>query len=164
MSPTFMPEIPFLRDLTPEQHQLLAALFVPMELPARGLIFRQGQDASFVYLLVEGGVSIRYKPYDGPKMTLTRLHPGDVFGWSSVVGNAVYAADAVATTPARALRAQGREIRHQCIRNPTTGLQILEKLALAVAPRWADSRKQVQRLLEQQMLDSGTRPQANFAA
>ena len=152
---TCMPEIPFLQDLTPEQHDLLAALFVPVELPGRSVIFRQGQEAAFMYLLVEGGVSLRYKPYDGPRITLTRLHAGDVFGWSSVVGNDVYTADAIVTIPARALRARGMDIRELCVRFPTTGSQILEKLALAVSPRWLNSREQIQHLLKRATPDFG---------
>ena len=161
---TSMPDNPFLQGLTSEQHSLLAALFEPVELPGRAVIFRQGQEAVFMYLLVEGGVSVRYKPYDGPRITLTRLHAGDVFGWSSVVGNAVYTADAIVTTPARALRARGIDIRNLCIRHPTAGSQILEKLALAVAPRWRDSREQIRHLLKQQILSSETRPQSEASA
>jgi CRP-like cAMP-binding protein len=164
MTPTLMPENPFLQGLTPEQYDLLAALFVPVEFPARGIIFQQGEDATNMYLLVRGGVSIRYKPYDGPRITLTRLHTGDVFGWSAIIGNAAYTADAIAASPARALRARGAEIRNLCSQYPTTGAQILEKLALAVAPRWTDSQAQVHRLLEQGMLDSRASPQSDAAA
>jgi CRP-like cAMP-binding protein len=156
-----MTENPFLQGLTPEQYDLLASLFLPVELPARHVIFRQGEAAIYMYLLIDGVVSIRYKPYDGPQIRLTRLHAGDVFGWSSVVGNAAYTSDAIATTTARALRARGLEIRNLCIQYPTAGAQILEKLALAVAPRWIDSQAQVRRLLKQEILESGTRPQVD---
>ena len=159
-----MPDIPFLEDLTPEQHDLLAARFLPVALPGRSVIFRQGEAAVFTYLLVEGGISLRYKPYDGPRITLTRLHAGDVFGWSSVVGNDVYTADAIVTVPARALRARGVDIRDLCVRFPTTGSQILEKLALAVSPRWANSREQIQQLLKGQLLTSDSEPQSDVSA
>ena len=81
-----MEDNPFLRGLTPEQHDLFSALFVPAHLARGQTIFRQGDSAAYMYLLMDGDVSILYKPYDGPRITLTALHVGDVFGWSSVVG------------------------------------------------------------------------------
>jgi CRP/FNR family transcriptional regulator, cyclic AMP receptor protein len=161
MGPITMIENPFLQGLTAEQFDLLVTHFAPVEIPAHATIFHQGQRATYMYLLIHGEVSIRYKPYDGPRMRLTRLHVGDVFGWSSVVGNATYASDAIATARARALRACGSEIRNLCAQHPTTGAQILEKLAAAVAPRWSDSQAQVQRLLERTMLESAAQPPAD---
>jgi CRP-like cAMP-binding protein len=142
---------PFLRDLTPEQYDLLSALFDRVELPARTAICRQGEPAVYMYFLLEGNVSIRYKPYDGPKITLTHLHAGDVFGWSSVVGNVSYTSDAVNTTAVRVLRVRGEALRNLCIQYPATGQQILEKLAVAVSPRWVHSRRQVQEILRREV-------------
>jgi CRP-like cAMP-binding protein len=159
-----MAEHPFLQGLTPAQNDLLAPLFVPVEWIAHELVFRQGEVATFMYLLIEGGVSIRYKPYDGPQLTLTRLHAGDVFGWSAVVGNAAYTADAVVTSRARALRAPGADIRQLCLQQSSTGAQILEKLALAVAPRWRDAQEQVKRLLKEEMLDQRSRPATDVSS
>lgn len=154
---TAMLENPFLKNLTPEQYDLLAGLFVRIELPPRTYVFQQGEPATHMYVLVDGNISIRYKPYDGPRITLTHLHCGDVFGWSSVVGNATYTSDALSTTSGLALRVRGDSLRNLCIQYPGTGTQILEKLALAVAPRWLDSRRQVERILHREMrVESGS--------
>jgi CRP-like cAMP-binding protein len=158
-----MHENPFLQGLTSEQSELLSPLFVPVALPAGAAVFHQGDAAAHMYVLVAGIVSILYKPYDGPQITLTALHVGDVFGWSSVVGNPVYASDAIAITATRALRARGADIRAVCIQHPTTGAQILEKLAVAVAPRWRDSRTQVDRLLKREMLNNSAQARTSAA-
>lgn len=142
---------PFLHDLTPEHYALLSALFDRVELPARTAICRQGEPADYMYVLLQGNVSLRYKPYDGPRITLTHLHSGDVFGWSSVVGNAAYTSDAISTTSVRALRVRGEALRNLCIQYPTTGTQILDKLAVAVSPRWVNARKQVHSILHREV-------------
>jgi CRP-like cAMP-binding protein len=147
-----MPENPFLKDLTPEQYDLLSALFDRVELPARTVVCRQGEPAVYMYLLLEGNVSVRYKPYDGPRITVTHLHSGDVFGWSSVVGNLAYTSDAISTTSIRALRVRGEALGNVCRQYPATGKQILEKLAAAVSRRWVHSRTQVQGILGREML------------
>lgn len=161
MGTTIMEENPFLRGLTPEQCRLFSDLFVPTHLARGRSIFHQGDAATYMYVLLEGSVSILYKPYDGPRILLTTLHVGDVFGWSSVVGNAAYTSEAVARTAARGLRAAGAEVRRLCMLHPTAGSQVLRKLALAVAPRWTDSQQQVERLLRQEMLDGSQGPRVD---
>lgn len=149
---TVMHDNPFLRDLTPEQYDLLSALFDYAEWPARTAICRQGEPAVYFFFLLEGNVSLRYQPYDGPKITLSRLRPGDVFGWSSIVGNATYTSDAVSTTPVHALQARGEALRNLCVQYPAMGQQVLEKLAVAVSPRWVHSRRQVESILQREIL------------
>ena len=143
---------PFLRDLTPEQHDLVSVLFERVDVPARSKICSQGGVAIYLYCLLEGGISLQYKPYDGPRITLTRLHDGDVFGWSAVIGNPTYTSDAVSTTAVQALRVRGAALRDLSAQHPTAGAQILEKLAAAVAPRWVHSREQVQAILRREVL------------
>jgi CRP-like cAMP-binding protein len=138
---------PFLHDLTPEQFDLISALFERISLPARTTVCRQGDRAVYMFLLQEGKVTIRYKPYDGPRIVLTHLHTGDVFGWSAVIGNGAYTSDAICTTPVQLLRAPGRDLRNLCAEYPAAGKSILEKLAVAVAPRWIHSRHQVESIL-----------------
>jgi CRP-like cAMP-binding protein len=143
---------PFLHDLTPEQYDLLSALFMSVSFPPRTVICRQGDEAVFLYVLLKGKVIIRYKPYDGPKITLTNLHTGDVFGWSSVVGNESYTSEAISTTSVQAFRVNGASLRNLCMEYPTAGRSILEKLAKAVSPRWLQSQQQIQSILNSKLL------------
>jgi CRP/FNR family cyclic AMP-dependent transcriptional regulator len=138
---------PFLYDLSPEQYDLVSALFEQVSIAPRTLICRQGDKATFLYLLLEGKVVIRYKPYDGPRITLTHLHSGDVFGWSSVVGNEDYTSDALSTTRVETLRLRGKSLRWLCTEYPSAGASILRKLAKVVSPRWVNAERQIQGLL-----------------
>ena len=142
---------PFLHDLTPEQYDLLSALFERVGLPERTVLFRQGDPAVYMYLLLDGRAAVRYKPYDGPRITLTILHAGDVFGWSAVVGNRAYTSDVLSTTPVQVLRARGAALRNVCMQYPTAGKSILEKLAKAVSPRWVHSQRQVESILRREV-------------
>lgn len=143
-----MVDNPFLHDLAPEDYDLLSPILERIQAPAHTPICRQGDAALYLYLLLDGNVSLRYKPYDGPRITLTQLHSGDVFGWSSVIGNIAYTSDAISSTPVTALRVRGTALRRLCIEHPVAGAQILEKLAIAVSPRWIHSRQQVQGILQ----------------
>jgi len=138
----------FIIGLTAEEYGLLARLFEPFDAGAHTVIVKQGEAAAYLYLIESGKVSVRYKPYDGPMITLTHLHAGDIFGWSAVVGHDCYTSDVVSTTEIRALRLRGRDLRRVCSEQPAIGGRILEKLAGAVSPRWVHARKQIEVLLQ----------------
>lgn len=142
---------PFLHNLTPEQYDLLAPLFDELERAAQTTLCKQGGPAEYLYVLTRGHVTVRHKPYDGPSILLTTLGPGGVFGWSAVIGNRAYTADAVSTTTVKVLRVRGDRLRVMCTEYPTAGKAILERLAEAVSPRWAHAKEQIQRVLQQQM-------------
>jgi CRP/FNR family cyclic AMP-dependent transcriptional regulator len=145
-------ESPFFKNLTADEYGLLSRLLEPLGVPARTAIVRQGEAAQYVYLIVEGHVTLRYKPYDGPRITLTHLRKGEIFGWSAVVGNLFYTSDAVSTTPVETLRVEGAALRAACVSHPAAGSGILHKLAAAVSPRWLDSRNQIESLLRDLVL------------
>jgi len=143
---------PFLQGLTPPEAAVVSSLFERVDLPAGARICTQGSVAIYLYCLLQGAVSLLYKPHDGPRITLTRLHAGDVFGWSSVIGNPTYTADALSVTAVHALRTRGSAIHDLSARYPAAAAQILEKLAVSVSPRWINAREQVQAILRNEVL------------
>ncbi len=138
----------FLKELTQEQYELLFPLFEAITVPGGTVIFKQGDVAAHLYILLEGMVAIEYKPYDGPKITLTHLHTGDIFGWSSVIGSPTYTSDVLSTTKVDALRLRGADLKRLYIDHPNVGQSILEKLAEEVSPRWVHAKNQIQSMLQ----------------
>ncbi len=143
-----LPDNPFFRGLAPEELNLIGPLFEPFTTPAGTLIFKQGDEATHLYVIQHGAVSIQYKPYDGPMITLSHLQPGEIFGWSSVVGGQTYTSDAVATTDLEVLRMRGSDLVRLCMDHPIEGGVILDRLAEAVSPRWTYARQQIHGVLE----------------
>lgn len=93
-------------------------------------------------------MAILYKPYDGPKITLTHLHEGDIFGWSSVLGSSTYTSDAQSTTNIETLRIRGADLRRFYFEHPNAGRSVLDKLAESVSPRWMNAKDQIQNMLQ----------------
>ena len=139
---------PFLKDLKREQYELILPLFESFTAPSGTVIFNQGDEAAYLYLILHGMVAILYKPYDGPKITLTHLHEGDIFGWSSVLGSSTYTSDAHTTTNIEALRIRGADLRRFYFEHPSAGRYVLDKLAESVSPRWMDAKDQIQNMLQ----------------
>jgi CRP/FNR family transcriptional regulator len=148
-----MVDTQFLKDLTSEQYDLLYPLFEPFIAESGTVIFKQGDQATHLYLIEEGRVAILYKPHDGPKLTLTHLHEGDIFGWSSVVGSDTYTSDAQSITRIETLRIRGSDLRRLYFEHPEVGRSVLEKLAEAVSPRWMNAKNQIRVMLQNKVLD-----------
>lgn len=141
-------ENPFFRGLSLEQLDLILPLFEAITVPAGRAIFKQGDRATYLYVVQRGRVAIQYKPYDGPMITLSHLQEGEVFGWSSVVGGETYTSDAIATIDSEILRLRGSDLVKLCTSSPNAGYAIMDKLAEAVSPRWTYARQQIQSVLE----------------
>ncbi|MGA7193796.1 MAG: cyclic nucleotide-binding domain-containing protein [Anaerolineales bacterium] len=145
-------QILLLQDLSDEQLELLAPLVEVFTCSANQPIFDQDEQATYLYLLIKGTVSLHYKPYDGASMILTHLHAGDAFGWSSVVGGSAYTSGIYSETEIEAVRIRGADLRKLCREHPKIGSVILDRLADAVSGRWENSRQQVQTILHRNIV------------
>jgi CRP-like cAMP-binding protein len=142
-----LPTISLFEGFDNDQVALLKPVFEDFGCTEGQIIFEQGDTAKYLYLLIHGDVAIRYKPYDGPPLTLTRLHKGDVFGWSAVIGSSKYTSSIVSETDIEAIRIQGSHLWKLVGEHPEIGKAIINRLARVVSPRWEDAHKQIQSLL-----------------
>ncbi|MBN1451885.1 MAG: cyclic nucleotide-binding domain-containing protein [Anaerolineales bacterium] len=139
--------VPLFKGLDNNTLQLLEPLFETYSCSAREVIFEQGDPAHYLYLILEGAVEVRYKPYDGPPLTITNLEQGSIIGWSAVIGNSAYTSGAVCKEDCQAIRMSSRDLHELCAREPEAGRIILNLLAESVSLRWQDARDQIQMLL-----------------
>ncbi len=140
------------QNLNPAQKELLQPLFIPVDCYGDTLIFKQGDPADFLYLVVTGEVLITYKPDDGPPITVARVGEGGVVGWSAALGNRRYTSNAVCTVYTQMLRVRGEELRNLCNQYPDIGILILDRLAMIIAERLRSTHEQVITILKQGML------------
>jgi CRP-like cAMP-binding protein len=125
----------FFNGMNAQELQLLEPFFAPQTWVAGTSVFEQGDYAEYLYLVVYGEVSIRYKPDDGSIMTVTRVQPGGIFGWSAAMNNPTYTSGAVCTLDSEILRIRGTDLRVLCEKHPELGKLILDRLAGVIAER-----------------------------
>jgi CRP-like cAMP-binding protein len=142
-----LPSIPLFMDLEPAQIDLLKTLFEPYHSQPDTVIFKQGEPANFLYILIKGTVAIHYKPYDGSSIILTRLRDGDVFGWSAVVGSGNYTSSILSETAIESVRIKGNNLQSLIRRQPETGKILVDRLANIVSSRWKNAHAQAQSIL-----------------
>ncbi len=139
---------PLFRDLSSADLKIIAPLFHARTFSEGTTIVEQGEKADRLYLLTQGEVVIRYKPYDGESMTLNRIRPGGVFGWSAVLGNPVYSSSVICSASCEVLQVFGDDLRDLQEQHPQTGHLILDRLAQAVSSRWVDAQQQVKAMIK----------------
>ncbi len=137
----------FFKGLSAADLRALAPYFKSLRFVAGTTIFEQGERAESVYLVSSGEVLIRYKPMDGPPMTVTRVQPGGIFGWSAAMGNQTYTSGAVCSLDSEVLCIRGDDLRSLCDKNPRVGSVLLERLSLVVAERQRHRQGDISSLL-----------------
>lgn len=134
-------------NLTPAQSALVRRIFYSMEAECGTVIFDQGDPAEFLYIIVEGEVMIQYKPDDGPMLTITRIKPEGVVGWSAALASPTYTSAAVCSTDCKLVRVRGSDLTNLCREYPETGALVLEHLANVIAKRLRNTHPTVVTLL-----------------
>jgi len=143
--------IPAFNTLNDEVLALLNPLCEPFSCKAGVVVFKQGTPTDYLYLIVTGKAEISYKPYDGISLTISHVGPGELCGWSAVVGSREYTSSSIAIEDLETLRIHGDELRKLCTEHPNAGVDILNCLADLVSSRWRDSHQQVRAILTQGM-------------
>jgi CRP-like cAMP-binding protein len=156
MSGDIFEQLAFFQGLGAQQLDLMRPLFVPCDFPAGTVIFEQGDQAIFLYIVVTGEVNVEFKPYDAPPMLVARVKPGGVFGWSAALGSQAYTSGAVSATYTQLLRVRGEDLRNLCDQHRNIGAIILERLAAVIAQRMSSTHPQVMAMLESGLMNGKT--------
>ena len=133
---------PFLEGLRPEHVEKLAAMSCEVHFEKDQMIFREGDESSFFYLLLSGKVSLEV-PSPGRTWCIQTIGAGQELGWSSVVtpvrkqfqARCVAAGDAIAFDGARLVRA--------CEEDFEFGYHIMRRVLSVVTERLQATRLQL---------------------
>ena len=128
-------KLTFFEGLSDVQLNLLRPIFELCDCHPGMKIFAQGGLATYLYIVVAGEVLVEFKPYDAPPITIARVKPGGLFGWSAALGNRMYTSGAISTTYTQVLRVQGADLRNLCDKRPDISDIILQRLADVIAQR-----------------------------
>jgi CRP-like cAMP-binding protein len=104
-------------------------------------IFREGERAGHLYILLEGQINIRIG--DGWHMVSTVYHPGEVFGWSSTVGRDVYTATAECKKPTKLLKISAEKLQKILEKDQANGFIFYRRLAGILGDRLLHSYKMI---------------------
>lgn len=89
------------------------------------VIFKEGDEAKFLYILVNGTVDLKIK---GETTVYSLTEQSDIFGWSSMVENTQYTATAVCNGDIKVIRIDTRRLNRLFNENPIFGLTVYRRL------------------------------------
>jgi len=116
-------------------HQFLKnamALSERLSLPEGHTIFSQGDAADHFYILIEGCVTLRVK---GTGAVYEGCRVGELFGWSSIIGDTTFTATAVSTRPSLLLKFPAAGFQDLLSSEPEAQAVFYTQLARALGKR-----------------------------
>lgn len=135
--------MPLLDELPEASVERLAEHSCIVEFPPGSVIFRQGEPASTMHLVLEGEVALEIcAPGIGCRRILT-VSPGELLGWSPALGESQLTATARALTSTRTVAVNGERIRDACETDPRFGYEFMKRVAVALARRLNATRLQL---------------------
>ncbi len=147
MSEDEFQKLPLFTGLDPAQIDMLRPIFALCQFEADTLLFDQGGPADNLYLVISGEVVVNFKPDDGPAITVARIHPGSVVGWSAALGSQAYTSAATCATPTTLLRVRSTDLRKLCVQDSELSAIMMDRLASLIAERLKNTHEQVKALL-----------------
>lgn len=106
------------------------------------VLLQAGERPSCVYLLVAGSVCVELRT-PVYAVCIQALVPGDLFGWSSLVGGRQAHFQVRAREPVTVLRLDAARLAAVCREDPEFGLQLYQRLSEIVAERLADTESRL---------------------
>ncbi len=132
-----------LKGIDDEHLKRLAEISRSLSFPAHREIFHQDDPGKDVYFIVSGEVSlITCTPRVGCRQ-LMKVEPGELIGWSPLLGTGNLTDTARTLTPTELIAANGDKILEQCALEPRFGFEFMHRAAQTLASRLSATRMQL---------------------
>ena len=142
ISPETLRRFSLFAGLAPEVFKDLAMLGDEISLKAGEWLFREGDDADALYLVVKGSIDLKIAlDQAGQRLEdLETIVEGEALGWSAFVEPYRYTLSAIAATDVRLARLDAKNLRNLMTQNPEIGYNLMCHVAQAIARRLNDLR------------------------
>jgi CRP-like cAMP-binding protein len=143
--------IDFLRGIAPAYLRQIASLGQLQDHPAGTVLFREGEVGRHVYLVSGGEVVLEVQVPGRGSLPIQTVGPGELLGWSPVLGLGPMTATAQTRTRCRLVALEVDRMLALCQHDPAFGLEFMRRTAVTLAHRLHGTQL---RLLDEQ----GPRP------
>jgi CRP-like cAMP-binding protein len=132
----------FCQDLPEPLLAAIARTARPVLFEAGAVLFREGQDHDTVYLVREGNVGLEIRVGERT-FRLQTVGPGELVGWSPLIGQGPMTATARAVGPVHAVALSAPQLLAHFEREPRLGMAFLRRAAETLTRRLAATRLQL---------------------
>jgi CRP-like cAMP-binding protein len=152
LAPEELARVEVLRNLDATHARQLAGIAETKPYPAGAEVFRQGEDSSSLYFVLDGEVSVEVQVSGREAVEIHRGGPGELFGWSPVLERRAMTATGRATVPTRMAVLDIGRVLDLCERDPRFGMAFHRQVALVLASRLDDTRRELSHHLPRRSL------------
>lgn len=135
--------IRFLHDIDDAHLRLLVPITEVKQVPAGSTLFREGQDHSQIYLVIDGSIALDVRVSGQETKRLQTVGPGELLGWSPVLGQVEMTATARVLRPSRIVAIDAAQLLAICEHDPKFGFEFMRRTARALSKRLAATRLQL---------------------
>jgi CRP/FNR family cyclic AMP-dependent transcriptional regulator len=139
---TEMTPHPFLKGMSEQHLKILAAASMFAQFEPGEVIFREGEPANRFYLIHTGEVELETTHEGNGLISIQKLGPGDVLGWSWLYPPYYWHFNARATKPTTATFYYGTRLREICEQNREFGFEMMKRISEVLLQRLQSTRKQ----------------------
>ncbi|MEN8241272.1 MAG: cyclic nucleotide-binding domain-containing protein [Chloroflexota bacterium] len=130
-------KIDLFSSLSAKQFEQLAEISEIVKFPEGEKLFRVGEEAQNIYIMMEGKVSIQVSLSSRPEMVsiviLSKF--GQLIGWSGLMGPSYYTADAICVEDSQFLKIKGKELFEILVADKEAGFDVLKGIVSIVSER-----------------------------
>jgi CRP/FNR family transcriptional regulator, cyclic AMP receptor protein len=138
--PEEMECVEFLQNLgAPHANQIALAAQL-RECPAGTVLFREGQKSPFIYFVLRGAVSLEIEGDAHQPVQVQTVGPGELLGWSAVLGLNPMTATTRAVGPCRLAALAVDKLLALWEHDPRLGMAFMRQLAITLADRLRTTR------------------------
>ena len=120
-----------------------------MDFSRGDLIFEEGQEAEYLYILLDGKVSMGVSLTSKPTKVIVSVvdQPSTVFGWSSLVAPYRFTSFSQSNANSKVLAIPSQTILDLLQQDPSTAYTVMKRLSELISSRLRDSRTVLLRTL-----------------
>jgi CRP-like cAMP-binding protein len=136
-------QLRFSAPLPREVLEQLAAESTVRRVPAGTYLFREGSDNRNLYLIRSGRLALEMNVPGRGEVRILTLGPGEMAGWSALLGDGKMTAGAVAVEDTEVVAAEADKLRQLCQSNRDFGYHLMRRMAAALSQRLLATRLQL---------------------
>ena len=143
ISPEVLRAYPYFAGANEESLRQLAMATEELTFQEGQLLFREGQAAERLYILIRGEVDIQYELNTGEHRTVDTVVAGDVLVWSALVRPYRTTALAIARRTSEVIAVDSRKLRELCESDRDLGFSLMTEIAQTTSHRLEGARVQL---------------------
>jgi CRP-like cAMP-binding protein len=143
VTPEFLKALAFLGPASDAELRQLAPTARVEQYPVGAVLFREGDHLPQVFIVVAGTVALEITGTDHRPRRFQTVGPGELLGWSPLLGSGPMTATARALDAVRVVVLDARAVLNLCDQDPAFGFQFMRRTAAAIAARLGATRLQL---------------------